>query len=129
MKRYALVFEDEDSIRKLVNGVLMQHGYHTRTYATPAAISGDAQKNQTRERGRYHEPDVIVSDNRMPRLSGLEYVRNLRKSGRKIRHIALMSGDWHPEEQLEAESLGCKVFSKPFPLSDLSDWLQSIPAE
>ena len=112
----ATVFEDEDSIRTMVGQLLEEHGYAVQTYDSPIRAE------------RSSEPDLIVSDIRMPEMTGIEYVRQLRSNGCRVRHIALMSGDWHIKDLREAEFLGCKVFHKPFPMRDLSAWVQSLPA-
>lgn len=113
--RRAAVFEDETCVRELIGRLLEQLGFDVRTYDSPA-----------REHAAL-EADVIVSDNHMPELAGIQYARTLRDAGEKRPHIALMSGDWRPEELREAEHLGCTIFHKPFALESLSRWIASLP--
>jgi hypothetical protein len=34
-----------------------------------------------------------------------------------------MSGDWSDGDRSRAQALGCKIFSKPFDLDELSTWV------
>ena len=113
MKRVAL-FEDEAMIRDIIGSILRDEGFEVAAYASPVLAGPEEQ------------PDIVVSDNRMPSLTGLEYARRLRQSGQANRPIALMSGDWSAQDACEAETLGCKVFHKPFPLSALREWLTTL---
>jgi len=120
MNKYAWVLEDEASIREMVGQTLVESGYRIQAYASPADTVHEGEGEGA------EEPHLIVSDNRMPMITGLEYVRGLRSRGKNTRHIALMSGDWCPKDREEAESLGCKVFCKPFRMSELKKWVMSL---
>lgn len=116
MKR-AWVFEDEEIIREFIGSVLAEHGYQVSTYESPVLV----QESEM--------PDLLVSDNRMPFLSGMEYVRQMWRAGIRVRHIALMSGDWANRDVKEAESMGCKIFHKPFHSKSLHSWLATLSDE
>jgi DNA-binding response OmpR family regulator len=97
--------------------ILTEHGYDVSTYESPAFAQAIGV------------PDLVVSDNRMPHVTGMEYVRRLLHDGCMVRHIALMSGDWDYRDIHEAEAMGCKIFHKPFSMGALQSWLNTLPDE
>jgi DNA-binding response OmpR family regulator len=63
-------------------------------------------------------PDVIVSDVRMPRCTGMEMLERLFREKVPIPVILVTAfGDW--ETHARAERLGAQVLDKPFSLDDL----------
>lgn len=65
--------------------------------------------------------DLVLSDMRMPELSGAELLRSIRRSELAVPFI-LMSGHATHDEVLEARSLGLQGFiSKPFTPVQLAD--------
>jgi hypothetical protein len=59
----------------------------------------------------------------MPTKTGIELIREQRQKGCKVKHIALMSGNWTNSELEDAQGLGCHVFYKPFDLKEMFQWL------
>lgn len=82
-----------------------------------------------------NRPDALVTDHRMPGMSGLELVRRVREmADHKHVPIALISG--LPLEDLEvvykeALALGGHVrcFQKPFDPNDLLAWLRTVVSD
>ena len=70
--------------------------------------------------------DIIISDLNMPFIDGLEYIRNQRFKECKCKNIALVSSELNPQVMKEAEDLLCKVFSKPYNVSDIFNWLDEV---
>ncbi|MBR4209954.1 MAG: response regulator transcription factor [Lachnospiraceae bacterium] len=69
-----LIAEDDEELKVLFSEVLMRAGYHVLT-----AKDGEEALE------RLAEPvDLLVTDVRMPRMSGLELVSFLRKTGRNM---------------------------------------------
>jgi hypothetical protein len=64
----------------------------------------------------------------MPFVSGIEFIKSQRDKHCKAPYMAMMSGSWQRDEIDKAEELGCKVFSKPFHISEMHDWLDSVEA-
>ncbi|HMP90233.1 MAG TPA: response regulator [Kiritimatiellia bacterium] len=116
MNKHAMILDDEAGIRHVVGHILTEQGYRIRSFASPAHAEAD-----------FH-PDVIISDLHMPYRTGLDYIRELHETGKRARHVALMSGDWSHRELEAANALGCKVFFKPFPPGLLRAWLSTLPA-
>ena len=67
-------------------------------------------------------PDAIILDLRMPLLSGLQFLRHLRKTA-TLRHtpVAIVTGDYFIDDgtKSEIEALGASVLFKPLWLDDL----------
>lgn len=79
-----------------------------------------------------HEvPDALILDMRMPVVSGLDFLRLLRRDGR-LREVpvAIVTGDYFLNEPILAEmrSLGATVRYKPLWMDDLSALAQSLLA-
>ncbi|MEA3362174.1 MAG: response regulator [Thermodesulfobacteriota bacterium] len=72
--------------------------------------------------------DIILSDNHMPEMTGLEFFELQRQGGCKLspEHKALISGDISREEQEIAAERGYKVFHKPTPLNLIDSWLGEV---
>ena len=73
--------------------------------------------------------DVIISDLDMPNVKGLDFVETLLGKGCLCRHIALMSGAWTDRDVARASDLGCKIFAKPFHISQIIEWLDQVERE
>ena len=64
--------------------------------------------------------DVVVVDQTMPRLTGLEFTRKMRASG--LGHaVILMSGDITPFSPEVLDEIDAEVLGKPFPMEHLID--------
>ena len=132
--RRAIVIDDEPMIRSMVERLLRRCGYSVLSYSSPVeeaifkepekcpAMTGDCASFDTNP----NCAELIISDVRMPFHSGLEYVTKLRQVGCKVRDIAIMSGDMGPDDCRKAEALGCKVFEKPFTMSEMKEWILSL---
>ncbi len=124
MKFRALVLDDNDIIRTLLSTVLMKRGYEVRSFSDPDScplfkVHG-CSCTATEACA-----DMILSDVRMPHVSGLEFIEKLRKNGCKVKHVAFISGSWTDIEYAKAKEMGCEIFNKPFNISILDRWLDS----
>lgn len=110
-----LLAEDDDEMRYLMVRALRRDGYDILAAADGASLTSAV--DAARRHGR--EPDLIVSDVRMPGMSGLELVAWLRTHARGVRTV-LISAFADDETLLSARRLGVlHVLSKPFDLDDL----------
>ena len=99
----ALVIDDNPSVRLFVERVLREAGYETAT-----ARDGVAAQQHVLKDGA---PDLVVTDESMPRMSGLEFARWVRQSFPSVKvlfltgyidHVARNSADaWVNEGYLE----------------------------
>ena len=124
MKYRTILCEDYESVRKIFNSILAERGHEVFSFED----AGDCPLNSLTECKCNHvNPclDIIISDVSMPKVSGLEFVKNLRKIGCKIKNIALVSGYWTEKDITRAKEIGCTVFHKPLKTEVLSEWLDN----
>ncbi len=69
-----LFVDDEEPLRLVMEPALQQHGYFVET----AEDGMDAWQKLTAAGAQY---DVIITDNQMPRMSGVELIEKLRSIG------------------------------------------------
>ncbi len=124
MRLRALVFDDNEIVRVLLSTLLRKRGYEVRSFSEPGACAlyTHADCNCMND-----SPcaDVLITDVRMPNVSGLEMVEQLLRNGCKIKNIAFVSGSWTEAEYAKAYELGCKIFQKPFQISEIDAWLEA----
>ena len=124
MKYRTILCEDNESVREILSFILRQQGHEVYSFKD----AGDCPLNSLSECKCNHiNPcsDIIISDVLMPKVSGLEFIKNLRKNGCKIKNIALVSGYWTEEYISQAEELGCFVFHKPDLPEALFKWIDT----
>jgi len=113
-----IVAEDDADVRRLVAVALRPFGYEiieARTGAELLDAVGDNLLSEN-EDGR---PDVIISDIRMPGLTGLEILAGLRQVKWSTIFV-LMTAFADRETREEAQRLGADAFfAKPFDIDDL----------
>jgi len=93
MKFRALILEDDPSLRLMMQRILEQRGYEVVTYRDPSLCP------------LYHGNvccqacvDILITDNRMPNVTGLEFLESQHCKGCNIKNVAVMSGAWEDEE-------------------------------
>lgn len=108
-----LIVDDDVAVAKTLSRMLGTDG-HQAVLAHTAAAGLDSALTDP--------PDAIVLDLRMPEISGLEFLRRLRRDPR-VRElpVAVVTGDHFLEDALLAEiqSLGATVRFKPLWLEDV----------
>jgi signal transduction histidine kinase/ActR/RegA family two-component response regulator len=103
-----LIVDDDPMILKLCAATLQKAGYRVQTAST-AAEALDSFKAAAREPFR-----LVVSDVTMPRMTGLDLARRLRREGANV-GVVFMSGQGSsgiPEEELADGSI--EFLPKPF---------------
>jgi two-component system cell cycle response regulator DivK len=122
MKKTVLIVEDNELNMKLFNDLLEANGYATlRTKSGVEAIA----------LARDQRPDLILMDNKLPEVSGLEVTRWL-KDDEELRAIPIiavtafaMKGD---EEKIRQG--GCEAYlSKPISVAKFLETVNSFLAE
>lgn len=106
-----LIVDDDEESRHLLCEVLEANGY-----PVDAVGDGLAAREVLNRDGEYH---IVIADLRMPRETGLELIRNLRRENSK-HDIILMSSFLSGADKKLARELGAHaLLEKPFRLSDL----------
>lgn len=105
-----LVVDDDQAVRELAATILERAGFQVTT-----AQDGEAGWNLVQSR----HFDLIVTDNEMPRLRGLDLILRLRSEG-YTRPIILVSGALLPGDVTMCPAIGRGGFmSKPFTAIEL----------
>ncbi|MGZ4388622.1 MAG: response regulator transcription factor [Gaiellaceae bacterium] len=106
-----LVVDDERAVRDSLRRALELDGYEVE-------LAADGEEALHRiENGT--EPDAVVLDILMPRMSGLEVCRRLRESGNRIPVLMLTARD-QVEDRVEGLDAGADDYVvKPFALEEL----------
>lgn len=106
-----LIVDDDEESRQLLSEVLEANGYGV------GAVGNGVEARETLDRdGEYR---IVIADLHMPKESGLQLVRNLKKEN-SPHDIILMSSFISSNERQVAEDLGVRaLLEKPFRLSEL----------
>ena len=112
-----LLVDDDPEIRSLYAEVLAESGYHVDT-ATDGASGWRALKA--------HHYDVLITDNTMPGVTGMELIKKVRSEDMTL-PVILASGTvpveelkLHPWLQLDA------TLAKPFTITELLDTVEKV---
>ncbi len=109
------VVDDEISITEVLNEALKDAGYQVETFP-----SADAAFVRVKE----NPPHVVISDIRMPGMTGIELLENIRKISQDIQFI-IMTSHASLETALDAMRLGAYDYiHKPF--EQLDDVIKTI---
>jgi CheY-like chemotaxis protein len=109
-----LVADDSETILLLLRTRLEMEGYEVST-----AADGQEVVEALAGAGPDQQPDLILLDAMMPRMSGLDVLRTLRDEGRDI-PILIVSAHRADETLTEAEGLGADgCVAKPIDFEDL----------
>ncbi len=106
-----LIVEDEEMIRELMDITLSQAGYQVT-----AAPSGENALDLLK-RSRF---DLVLLDVHMPRMSGLEVLRLMKRMGRAMPPVLMVTANRSIDTVNEALRLGCTGYvAKPFQPTEL----------
>ena len=109
-----LVADDSETILLLLRTRLEMEGYEVST-----AADGQEVVEALAGAGPDQQPDLILLDAMMPRMSGLDVLRTLREEGRET-PILIVTAHRADETLTEAEGLGADgCVAKPIDFEDL----------
>ena len=110
MSQYIFLVEDDDSLRQSMEALLRFSGYTVFSYATPEAfLQADVQV----------APAIVISDMRMPGMSGVDLHKTLLERGRTIPFVYI-SAQSTLQQGITAMKQGAVDFLiKPFDREDL----------
>jgi len=115
-----LVVDDEPAILEVLGVMLGHWGYDTHLAANGVEAKAAVER---------YDPDIVVSDVRMPEFSGLDLLRVL-KSGKPSRPIVLMTAHGSVDLAVEAMKQGAQDFlTKPVDFTKLQANLKVAESE
>lgn len=117
MVEYILVVDDKSSIRRLFAEVLANAGYESKQVGSGDECLGYALSK--------YKPSLILLDNSMPDICGLDVLRLLKKDefARGI-PVIMISGE---EIEEQAKKQGAQdVLIKPFDIYELIDKVRTV---
>ncbi|UKB82055.1 response regulator [Chryseobacterium sp. MEBOG06] len=111
-KKKILIFDDDKAILEVVTIIFEENGYEVKISETSHDIL---------ERVADYQPDVILMDNWIPKIGGVEATK-LLKSNEEFKHIPVIYVTANNDiVALAAEAQADDYVSKPFNLEDLED--------
>jgi CheY-like chemotaxis protein len=107
-----LVVDDEPLIRRLMTAMLADSGYDVES-AEDGAVAWEALQAKSY--------DLLITDNNMPRISGIQLIKNLR-SAQMALPVVMVAGFVPEDELAQNPSLRLSAtLSKPFAVAELLD--------
>jgi len=125
VRRRAVIFDDNDLVRRGLWYFFDQHGYEVFTFSEPDLCP----LHVVRECPCPVETscaDLIVSDVNILGRNGLDYIESLVEKGCKQRHFALMSGNFSDTDLARASKIGCVLFTKPVEMDAFAAWVEAV---
>lgn len=122
MKIRALVFDDDEMMLNLLKEILEARNYEVYTFREPEVCPLYKNAECLCKDGTLCT-DIILSDIRMPKISGIDLIEKLDNLGCKVKNRALISGSWTESGLKKAKEMKCKIFNKPFKIEELEAWL------
>lgn len=125
-RKTALILDDDEFCREFLTEVLESFGYEVEAFPNPTCFLNIT----TAEHCPKEAPcfDVIITDNQMPEMTGMEFLARLKKMDCKIpdTHKAILSGSLVGDDMINVRKLGCQAFQKPFQMAPFSRWINSL---
>lgn len=115
-----LVIDDSPEIRKLIRNTLERNGHKVKE-----AVNGNEAISVLEDSA----PDLLILDILMPEKDGLETIRDLKKSNKDVKILAISGGGQIGADGYlgVAKKMGVhKTLSKPFTLQELTDAVESL---
>lgn len=107
-----VIYLDDEEINLYLFKTTFQNVFEVLTFSSPRAALEGLRENP--------EISVVITDMKMPEMSGVEFVREARKNFKDINYYLLTA--YHADEQIEdaiAKNEIVKTFSKPFETSEI----------
>ncbi|MBN2468149.1 MAG: response regulator [Deltaproteobacteria bacterium] len=123
MTMRAIIFEDNEAYRTYLSSLLEERGYEVYAFSEAGGCPLYLQERCPCPEG-YVCADIIITDLRMPRVTGLKLIEHQLRLGCKGRNIAIISGRWSKADRSYALALGCKVLEKSIDTTELIQWLE-----
>lgn len=109
MKKCILIVDDSESIREVVSAALVENGFEV--------VQGvDGQDGLDNLHKRSNDVSLIISDLNMPRMDGIQLVKEVRKDEKfKYLPIIMLTTESQTSKKMEAKEAGATGWIiKPF---------------
>lgn len=123
LPRRVLVAEDDAEMRRLLVTQLRLEGIDVQEASDGRALWRQMQRACVD--GDVERPDVIVTDVRMPGMSGIEALRRIRTVAPDV-PVVVVTGFGSTHTHDEAVALGAAVLDKPFEVDDLLTLIEHL---
>lgn len=119
-----IIIDDDEAVRQLLGRFLSKRGYEVRSFSDPSFCQ-IYKKHEGGCENHYACADVLITDYKMPNMSGMELLRQQceRNCKQHCHNKAVISGMLNKEEKDLIASLGAAIFHKPFTLKEIEEWL------
>lgn len=117
-----LVADDHPAMRELLVAALERKGFEVTSVGDGHALW---QRIHSLEAGTPFHTDLIISDIRMPRCSGLAVLEMLRDKHWQV-PVILMTAFGDAQTRTQALMLGARLVDKPFKLPVLMDEVDRV---
>ena len=115
-----LVVDDEEPIRELLLDYFSQSHHECKS-----AESGGKALALIPS----FEPNVVITDFNMPKMNGIELLKQIREQSSKI-NVIILTGFPDQQNAIDAVNFGARAFlQKPINLSDVSAVVENIESE
>lgn len=124
MKLRIVVLDMDKSNRDLVSIIARNKGHEVLACSEPVFCPhySDLECSCLQD---YACGDLMIIDNRMSKMSGLDLIKKQIEGGCKgaVQNKLILSTAGTKEELRFAKELGCKIINKPFKLEEISKWI------
>ena len=112
--RHILIVDDNLALAENIAEILEMDGHST-------AIAGSAEDALTM--AMQHNPDVVVTDYRLPGMTGAGFVKQFRRIHSRV-HAVVISAYTDDGTITEARDSGAEFMAKPVDFKVLSRWVR-----
>lgn len=116
-----LIVDDDAQMRRMLVKMLSARGY---------GVEAVADGQRALERISVKRPDLVITDMRMPGMTGLEMIKKLRQDHPDLAVLSMSGGsaEQDGEDYLElSRILGDRcILTKPVPMRDLVDRIEQV---
>lgn len=117
-----IVVEKDPFVRELLELDLVRFGYEVFTCTDFDSVPVQVQGHPSRPE-KSLSFDFLLADVGDRGYQNLDCTSALIQGGYEVSRIAVMAASLTNRQQEKLERLGCRIFAKPFALSELRDWL------
>ena len=105
-----IVVDDEEDLADILSETLSMEDYPVRTFYSPKEALSEISDI---------EFSVVISDSRMPGLTGIEFLKELKSMKLPKFQFYLCTGDMEVSEEELINEGGTKLISKPYDLFEV----------